>query len=189
MAERQKGVVAAMLEREPDFEDEKIRLWKTDKDAPDRPPTEDDPTVLPVDMEKEEIFESRIYPALMHPTTVLYVAENVANLEEPPSLVEFFEKMRETMEDTCMKVLSKRNKEDGRINYIVIVVGGSVRGLVERGELPDEQSYRTMVAELEEAFVVKGIVGEPSVTTPEEWRRYEQEQSLPGDETGPVGPL
>ncbi len=127
------------------------------------------------------VGESRIYPALMHPATVLYVARNVAHLEQPPNLLEFFEKMRETMEDTCMKVLSKRNKEDGRIGYIVVVVGGAVRGLVEKGELTDEEGYRKMVAELEEEFVGEGIVGEPSVTTSEEWQRYETRGDLPAD--------
>lgn len=161
-----------MPEREPDFEDDKVRIWSAKKDSHE-PSSENELTTLPVDMSKEEIFESRVYPALQHPATVMYVAERVARLEEAPNLTEFFEEMNEMMEETCMKVLSKRNKEDGRISYIVIVVGGSVRDLIERDELPDEAAYRQMIAELEEEFVGEEIVGEPSVTTSEEWRRYE----------------
>jgi len=161
-----------MVERDPDFEDEKIRLWRTPKEKP--PPYDaGDETVMAVDLGREEVYESRVYPLLPHPVTIAFVAAWLARQEEPPPQDEFLLLVQSAIGESLLKVLAKRDRSDGRISYLVVAVGPELRVLIERGEAADEEKYRRMVAHLEDELVVPGVVGEPQVTTPEEWRQYE----------------
>ena len=171
---KRREVAANIVEGEPHFEDEKIRLWRMSKDAPDRPDVSDE-TVLALDLETEEIFESRVYPLLLHPATFTLFIRQWLRLEGHPSDPEaLLEAVESVVEQSSLKVLAKRNRTDGRISYVVAAAGAETRTLVDRGEAEDEAAYRRAVEELEEELRSPGVVGDPTVTGPEEWRKYEQ---------------
>jgi len=74
-----------MKEREPDFENEKIRAWlmrpslegRVEKE-PDFEGLEKDPTVITIDEETEEIFESRAYHFRPGPETFSFLLGSLA---------------------------------------------------------------------------------------------------------------
>ena len=159
------------IEREPDFEDDNIRLWRTPKDQGERP--DDDETTMAVDLKREELYESRVYPLLPHPATVALVAAWLARQEAPPDQEEFLATVLAAIGESTLRVLTKRRRDDGRITYLVVAVGPTVRTLVERGEAADETDYRRLVAVLEDELLSPGLIGDPKVTTTEDWQRYE----------------
>lgn len=164
-----------MNERGPDFEDEKIRIWKEPADAPGGP-RETDETVMGVNFETEEIYESRVYPLVPHPATLVLLAERVASggrllTQEDAALL----LIGSLAADSSLKVLAKRARSDGRITCQVTVVTGYGRVLIERHDLPHAGAYRSKVAELEE-LLRPGLLADPTIITAEEWQRYKEER-------------
>lgn len=166
-----------MIERQPDFEDDKIRAWMFG--PKDRKPekSKGDPTMLSVDVEREEIFESRIYRFQASPEVLLYLIDHVMSrqpeLEIPQEDVIPF--ARELMQDTAFKFLAKRRKEDGLVSSLLVAVSSDDRSLLSRQEWVEEGEYRQAVQEFETSFLPAGVLTAPLVTTLEEWRRYSQE--------------
>lgn len=176
-----------MMEHGPDFEDDKIRLWQP---KPEGGPTDDykaDPTILSIKSETEEIFESRAYHLRETPETYL-LALRLALAEHDPSRPranpeQVAERAAELVADAGFKFLAKRHEEDGLITDILLFHGQEWRYLVSRQDWVTEEEYRDFVARFEAEFLEGGLVSEPLVVTPEEWRRYMERQG-PGKGEG-----
>jgi len=178
-----------MKEREPDFENEKIRAWlirpslegPVDKER-DLGGLEKDPTVITIDEETEEIFESRAYHFRPGPETFSFLLGSLAKTmgedlaEIPPR--ELVDYVMDMIEGTGVKFLAKRRKEDGRITFILVGMSRDSRSLLDRQELVEEADYRKAVEEFEELPLSKAILSPPAVVTIEEWRRYAEEGPL-----------
>ena len=149
-------------------------MWRQPKEA-GRPGSGDE-TVLPVDISTEEIYESRVYPLLPHPGILILLASRLAREQPQPTHQEFFQVAQAVFAESTLKLLAKRSRSDGRISYLVTIVSEEVRAVFDRGDVPDEAGYRRVVGELEADLLEPGMIGEPLVVTPEEWRRYELEQ-------------
>ena len=70
--------VSIMVEREPSFEDDKIRTWTFGPDGGAPEEFEDDPTLMHVDVEREEIYESRTYRFRDDPAVFAFLVEMAA---------------------------------------------------------------------------------------------------------------
>ncbi len=178
-----------MKEREPDFENEKIRASLI------RPPLEGrverehdleglekDPTVITIDEETEEIFESRAYHFKPGPETFSFLLGSLAKMmgedlvEIPPQ--ELVDHVMDMIEGAGIKFLAKRRKEDGRITFILVGISRHSRSFLDRQELVEEADYRKAVQEFEELPLSRAILSPPAVVTLEEWRRYGEEGPL-----------
>ena len=98
-----------MIEREPTFEDDKIRTWSF---APqDREPSqfEGDPTLMQVDVEREEIYESRTYRFQPTPEVLGFLVDVIsAHLPTPaPSLEQLCDFAMSLIEDTTSSCPSR----------------------------------------------------------------------------------
>lgn len=166
-----------MVEREPDFEDERIRAWTAGPEGRGAEEFKEDPTVLSLDAEHEEIFESRTYRFQAGPETLLYLIRLVTSRQPDLGLSreEIMRDARRLMQDTAFKFLAKRRKQDGLITSLLVAVTTGDRSLLLRQEWVEEDDYRQAVQEFEESSLSKGILTEPLVTTLEEWRRYSQQ--------------
>ena len=163
-----------MTEREPDFEDDKLRIWKEPANSTERLGL--DETVMDVNFETEEIYESRVYPLLPHPATMILLAERLASARHSPSQKDFaLLLIGFAAADSSLKVLSKRNRSDGRITSQVTVVNDFGRVLIERHDLPDDDAYRGKVGELED-LLGPALLGDPTIVTATEWQEYNQER-------------
>ena len=168
-----------MIEREPDYEDGKIRAWTFGEGRREGEEFEGDPTVMSLDVEKEEIFESRTYRFWPGPEGLAYVIDLVASREPKLALrlspEDVIRIARKLMEDTTFKVLAKRRKEDGCINSLLVAVGPHGRHLLARQEWAGETEYREAVQDFEGSLLAKRILIPGLVVTAEEWRRYSEE--------------
>lgn len=178
-----------MKEREPDFENEKIRAWligpslegPAEKEQ-DLEGLEKDPTVITIDEETEEIFESRAYHFRPGPETFAFLLGSLAKtmgeeiVEIPPE--ELVDHVMNMIEGTGIKFLAKRRKKDGRITFILIGISRKSRSLLDRQELVEEAGYRKAVQEFEELPLARAILSPPAVVTLEEWRHYGEEGPL-----------
>ncbi len=134
--------------------------------------------MLPVNLDTEEIYESRAYQLLLHPSTLASITSHWLRVEEPPSDPEsFLEAVTAIVERSSLKVLAKRDRGDGRITYAIVAVGPETRTLIERAEVPDEAAYRRAVVHLEDELLAPGLLAEPIVVGPDEWSKYEQQES------------
>jgi hypothetical protein len=170
-----------MIEREPTFEDDNIRTWTF---APrDREPSrfEGDPTLMQVDVEREEIYESRTYRFQATPEVLGFLVDVVAARLPAPglSLEQLCDFAMSLIEDTTYKFLAKRDKEDGSITATLIVVGGGERSLLLQQEHVDEAEFRQAVHAFETGYLPSGVLSPPLVVPLEEWRRYAQEGPFP----------
>lgn len=167
-------------EREPDFEDEKIRLWRAAKDQP-LDAGERDPTTLDINAETEEIYESRTYGMRFSPEIfglfLQSLGERVGDLDDS-LLPELLQRLEISLAEASIKILAKRCKQDGRITYLIVGLSPEKRTLLTREELVRESVYRKRVSNFEHDMLRSGIVPEPMVVTLKEWRRY-TEMSLP----------
>ena len=166
-----------MIEREPTFEDNKIRTWSF---APqDRKPSqfEGDPTLMQVDVDREEIYESRTYRFQPTPEVLGFLVDVVAaRLPAPaPSLEQLCDFAMALIEDTTYKFLAKRDKADGTITATLIVVGGGERSLLFQQEQVSEAEFRQAVHAFETGYLPPGVLSSPLVVPLEEWQRYAQE--------------
>jgi len=175
-----------MFEREPDFEDEKIRLWKAKAEDQEGREFGGDPTMLSLDVEKEEIFESRTYRFRPGPEAFGYLLDLVTSrqpeLELSPQQV--IRGVRELMAVTTFKVLAKRRKEDGLITSLLVAAAPNSRSLLSRQDWVEEAEYREAVQRFEEGFLPEGVLAPPLVVPLEEWRGYSQES--PFSELPPI---
>lgn len=177
-----------MIERKPNFEDDKIRAWAAGPKDRELEKSQEDPTVMSLDVEREEIFESRTYRFRSGPETLFYLMELVTSrhFELGLSPEEVMQAAAELMEDTTFKFLAKRSKEDGLICSLLVAVGSNDRSLLLRQERVGEDGYRQAVQEFEASFLSEGILTEPLVTTLEEWQRYSQEGSFSERSSSPL---
>ena len=169
-----KEVTAKLPDREPDFEDERIQMWRARRLGSASSDFIDE-SVLSVDLEKEEVFESRVYPLVPHPATLAFAESRLQSSPAPGDPARLLEELQRVIEQSALKVASKRSRADGQITYLVAAIGSEGGALIEQHQVPDEASYRRAVLELEEDLLVPGLVDEPSITTLDEWRWYEQQ--------------
>jgi len=178
-----------MKEREPHFENEKIRAWliRPSLEGPvekeqDFESLEKDPTVMTIDEEAEEIFESRAYHFGPGPETFSFLLGSLAKtmgedlVEIPPE--ELVDYVMDMIEGAGIKFLAKRRKEDGRITFILVGISRHSRSLLDRQEFVEEADYRKAVQEFEELPLSKAILSSPAVVTIQEWRHYAEEGPL-----------
>jgi len=128
-----------MIERKPDFEDEKIRAWAAGPKDRELEKSEGDPTVMSLDVEHEEIFESRTYRFRGSSETLFYLMGLVTSRHfelglSPGEVMQ----AAELMEDTTFKFLAKRSKEDSLISSLLVAVGSNDRSLLLRQEWVEE---------------------------------------------------
>ncbi|MCL4552755.1 MAG: hypothetical protein M1305_04285, partial [Candidatus Marsarchaeota archaeon] len=158
----------------------KIRLW-----LPKTEPAADlkaDPTILSIESETEEIFESRVYHLQDTPEAIL-LALRLALAERGPSQPvispeDIADRAAELMADATFKFLAKRRTTDGLITDLLLFQSGGWRHLMARQDWVVEEDYRNLVSSFEIDFMQDGLVSEPLVVTVDEWRRY-TERSLP----------
>ena len=155
----------------PEFEDDKIRRWREPEGESDQ--LRDDPTVLSIDIETEEIFESRGYG--LGGGAHAQLTETAARMGLPvDAALEFGREM-------SFKFIAKRRRSDGLITYVFVFAGLDERHLLGREDWVREEHYRLAVAEFEADVMPSDLVSEPLVVTLEEWRRYEKGQSGAGE--------
>jgi len=163
-----------MERREPDYEDEKLRFWAARKDE-NLPTTEDDPTVLSVDLAREEIFESRVYDVRQDAIAAVAAQVIVDHPEVPPEgiLVTYMQ----SAHDSSFRILAKRDKGGQLLTWALVGVFAGRRELIARHDEEPEPIFREFVAEFEGDALEGGLVNPPAVVTVKEWRAYEQQQS------------
>jgi len=167
-----------MSERGPDYEDEKLRTWSFGSENQEPEKFEQDPTVMHLDVEREEIFESRTYCLQPTPEVLLYLIDLLIS-QQPDLDASSDEAMlfaREMIEDTTFRFLAKRDKDDGLVSSLLVAVGGDERYLLLQQEQVEESEYRQAVQDFETIYLPDGIVTAPLVVTLEEWRAYNQEE-------------
>jgi hypothetical protein len=171
-----------MTERKPDFEDEKIRVWAPGPQDQERGEFKEDPTMMCLDVEHEEVFESRTYRFHASPEALQYLIGHIISQQPelrfyPEAVLQVTTKL---LEDTTFKFLAKRRKEDGLITSLLIVVSDDDRCLLSRQERVEESEYRQAGHEFETCFLPPGVLTAPLIVTLEEWRRYSQEGPFSG---------
>jgi len=166
------------MEREPNFEDEKIRIWAAEAGEAKDEDFEGEPTALSLDVEREEIFESRAYHFQENPDTLLYLMNLVASQQRQagaePALDETFQAAVRLMGEIGFKFLAKRRKKDGLITSLLVGISLGRRRLLSRQEWVEEGEYRKAVQDFEAETVGMGLLAEPQVAALEEWRRYDK---------------
>jgi hypothetical protein len=151
-----------MKEREPDFEDDRIRAWLRKPEKQDREGVDGDPTVMAVDGRTEEIFESRTYRLRLTPQSVALVLDILrSRLGErldaiPPKVLA--QRVFHMVEDSAIKVLAKQRKEDGLISYLLVGMCGGTRWLLDRGEELRARGYHEAVCCLERLRLYEAIL-------------------------------
>jgi len=154
-----------MERRGPDYEDEKILAWRV-RPAEGRP--ERDPSVLDIDLKREEIYESRVYEVA--PEALKDAALNILanNPEREPSDV--LKRLLESLDDATFRILAKQDHEDKLLTWMPISRLGGARALIARLDRKPEADFRAYVAEFEADGVSSGTVYPPTVVTLDEWR-------------------
>jgi len=158
------------MERQPDYEDERVRQWRARPE--ERREWGTDPTVMDVDLTREEIYESRVYDVHVDHVVDLLIEE----VAEEPELAEvLLAALQVNAErDVTMRLTAKRHLADGLISFAMVGVIGRMRDLIDREDLVPEPRYRTYVEEFETAMVDGGVVDAPTVIDVEGWRSYER---------------
>ncbi len=162
------------MERQPDFEDDKIRIWGPPQAGEPRP-DEDDPTVMGIDWESEEIEESRTYrlrplrQALRRLDRLLQADKERRN--EPLVAMAL---LGPFALDTEVKILAKRHKETNDISYHIVAISLGIRHLIRPLRTVGEEEYRAKVAGFEKEWITDGPLRQGQVVTRLEWRRYEE---------------
>ena len=151
----------------PEFEDDKIRRWRETEGDSER--LRDDPSIVSIDIETEEIFESRGYG--LGEGAHSQLAETAVRVGLPLSAVlEFGQEM-------SFKFIAKRRRSDGLITYILVFAGLGERHLLGREDWVSQERYRQAVTEFEADVLPADLVSPPLVVTLEEWRQYEKGQT------------
>ena len=168
-----------MVERRPDFEDEKVRIWRVKSENPWAERCEGNPRVMSLDLGKEEIVETRTYRFRRSPEAFLYLVKLLASKRSERSveleLLEGAHAVVSLMENTTLKFLAKRRKIDGLISFLLIAMTPKARRVLGRHEWVEEDIYRKSVQDLETTFLSQRVLTRPQIVTLEEWRSYAQE--------------
>ncbi|MCA9852253.1 MAG: hypothetical protein KC482_01410 [Dehalococcoidia bacterium] len=160
--------------RGPDFEDERIRGWRARPE--DRFGEEDDPTVMAVDADREEIFESRVYQVRAE-YIERAMLQSVA--DEPSLLAAMF--LLADADDATFRVLAKRDKASGRLSFMMAGRIGEFRALLGKEDDVDEERFREFVGSFESDAYARGLVYPPAVVTLDQWRAYDPRNLGPED--------
>lgn len=172
-----------MKEREPDFEDDKVRASQARSKEPHWEDMDKDPTVIAIDEETEEVFESRVYRIRTHPETFGAVLrmlwQRLRSLGADLRLDEAVDQAANVVDEPSVKFLAKRRKEDGRITYLLVGISPESRRIMDRRELVEETDYRKAVEAFEELPLFRTILAEPVVLTYDECCRYADESVIP----------
>ncbi len=165
------------IERGPDFENDKIRTWKFGPEDQEGEEIGRDPTMLSLDVEREEIFESRTYRFRRGLEALGYVMGLVTSrqYELGFSPEEVMQAAAELMEGITFKFLAKRRREDGLVSSRLVAVRGGDRCLLSRQEWVEVAEYRQKVQAFEASFLPEGVLAPLLVVTLEEWQRHSQE--------------
>lgn len=154
--------------REPDFEDEKIRYWKARSEGV---PPEQDPTILDIDLAREEIFESRVY-GVTNEALRSVAMELLANFPDlPPEVVLIG--LLDGLRGSSFRIMAKRDRSDGLITWNHASTIGDSNELIERIDRRPEEEFRAFVEVFEADVMTAGVVYEPTVVTVEEWRQHQ----------------
>ena len=159
-----------MERRTPDYEDEKIRAWRV---SPAEGWPERDPSVLDIDLKREEIYESRVYEVT--PEALKYIALDTLanNPEKDPSDV--LKRLIESLDDASFRILAKQEREGQQLlTWVHISRLGGTRAVINRFERKPEAEFRAYVAEFEADGISAGTVYPPTVVTLDEWREHAQ---------------
>lgn len=163
-----------MERRQPDFEDEKIRYWKAEERdvAPER-----DPSVLEIDLAREEIFESRVYSV----TNDALGSIALQILEDYPDLPTFpvFVSLVESLSDASFRILAKRNLSDHLLTWVHVSQLGGTKSLLERVDLRPEEEFRSFVSAFEDDVLGANVAHPPTVVTLEEWQAHTLREERP----------
>lgn len=156
-----------MERRGLDYEDEKIRAWRV---RPGESQSERDPSVLDIDLEREEIYESRVYEVT--PEALKYIALDTLanNPESDPSDV--LKRLLESLDDATFRILAKQDHEDKLLTWLHISRPAGTRALIVRVDCKPEADFRRFVAEFETDGISAGTVHPPTVVTLDEWREH-----------------
>ena len=156
-----------MERRGPDYEDEKIRAWRV-RPGEGRP--ERDPSVLDIDLKREEIYESRVYEVT--PEALKYIAlDTLANNPgRDPSDV--LKRLLESLDDATFRILAKQDHEDQLLTWVHVSRLGGTRTLIARVDRKPEADFRAFVPEFEASGIRSGTVYPPTVVTLDEWREH-----------------
>jgi hypothetical protein len=127
---------------------------------------EKDPTIISINEQTEEIFESRAYHFRPGPKTFSFLPGSLAktmgkDVVKIP-LEAIVDHVMDMIEDTGIKFLAKRRKEDGRITHILVGLSRYSRSLLDRQEWVKEADYRKAVQEFEELPLAKRILSPTS---------------------------
>ena len=166
----------SMKEREPDFEEEKMRAWLRKPKEVNWEGLGKDPTVMTIEEETEEIFESRTYRLRATPEAYLLALDVLRArmgqrmLQMPPEVLAGH--VVGMVEDTMIKFLAKRRKEDGRIAHMLVAITGSSRRLLDQRDWVEEDDYHRTVKCFEQLPLSQAILTQPAVVTLDDWRRY-----------------
>ena len=164
-----------MERREPDFEDERIRQWRA---RPEEPVDRDDPTMLGIDGAHEELYESRIYQVRSE-----FLAGIVFDAAEDDPELALAALLLASSDDTTLRMLAKRNKDDGRLTFIVVGAFAGHRTLLGREDGIEEEGYLEFVRSFEENAFSRGLASTPTVITLDQWREYTARDLGPSDST------
>ena len=169
----QRPVNQATMPFSKEFEDDRIRRWREDQPGGEREP---DPTVLDLNLETEDVLESRTYG--LSERFLEHAADQIQAAAEPfvaPALIEI---LLESASRTSFKILAKCRKEDQRVTFMFVLVTSEERFLIDREDLVDEARFREFVADVE-----RGLLGDvanpPTVITRDEWPQYLPSQEKP----------
>ena len=159
-------------DREPDFEDAKVRMWM--ESPPSGKPSED-PTVLKVNVDGgEEPYESRVYRPKHDDESIARLLEVLTGSEvgRPLPLIGAAVVAPQFLEDGVVKLLSKRTKGSGEIGLLVVASTMGRRFLLHPEQTFTEEGYRQKVGDFETRWVEQGPLALGQVIGPDEWARY-----------------
>jgi hypothetical protein len=165
-----------MKEREPNYEDDRMRGWLRKPKEQNREDLGEDPTIVTIDEETEEIFESRTYRLRPTPET-FSLALDIVRARMGPRMIRMqpealADHVAAIVQDPVIKFLAKRRKEDGRITHLLVAITGGSRQLLDRQDWVEEDDYRRTVECFEQLPLSRATLSPPAVVTLEQWRRY-----------------
>lgn len=178
-----------MLERASGFHDEKIYAWAQQL-GEKFGELGKDPTILVLDVQKEDLYETRIYcfrpglAPLAHLTN--FVVSRRCDLRL--SLKQAMEAAMELAENAGFEFLAKRRKEDGLVTFLFVGVAPGSRILLSSEESVEEAKYRQAVESFESgSLYLQGVLTAPLVITADKWRRYDQEGLFLREQSAGIG--
>ncbi len=165
------------MERAPDFEDDKIRLWRGELPVPAS--DKDDPTVLRVNVEHEEPYESRVYrlrPEVENFAALVSIAMRPGPGRPPLPLSLATVLSDHFIQDSLVKFLSKRHRESGDISLLIVGTALGRRFLLRPMRSFTLDDYQDKVQRFEGEWVEHGPLVRGPVIGPNDWAAYRNDQ-------------